>query len=114
MFKMEKREFKFRAWDKKFNKWFDPEDWDGYDLFSAITFEELTSGDRWELVQYTGLQDKNGKEIYHGHIYKDDIGIWIVDEMSVAHWLNDIDRMNKPMEYVEVLGNVFENPEMLP
>lgn len=68
-------QFKFRAWDKKLNKFFDPKDWDDCDLFMSVTLEELTRANgRWILIQYTGQKDNLGNEIYVGS--GGEFGVW--------------------------------------
>jgi len=56
------REIKFRAWDKILQKMYYPADLDYAE--TAI------------LMQYTGLKDKNGKEIYEGDIVKRPLSKW--------------------------------------
>jgi len=61
------REIKFRVWDKTNNKMLMPIE----NPAQAITVQILPNGDTdYEFMQYTGLKDKNDKEIYEGDIVK--------------------------------------------
>jgi uncharacterized phage protein (TIGR01671 family) len=73
------------------------------------------------LMQYTGLKDKNGKEIYEG-----DVAIWFVNGKKVVGEVyyegQAFDMRNNKMGYigwdanrgeVEIIGNIYENPELL-
>ena len=72
------------------------------------------------LMQYTGLKDKNGKEIYEGDIVKLSNGkvsqiSYVYDGWWFDGYDNDIiweDRKND-FRHIEVIGNIYENPELL-
>ncbi len=112
------REIKFRIWDKE-SKW-------------MISFENMNLSiirnrepERFELMQYTGLKDKNGKEIYEGDIieFKDfedeDMYTGLVDYIGSAFCLRDSIKIPEDMEFAEinsldklkVLGNIHEVTE---
>lgn len=83
---------------------------------------------REEKMQYTGLKDKNGKEIYKGDVVKFEFGVGEVKhEMygysacyeyecerygwHVKSYNDEYDLVNH--DCVEVIGNIYENPELL-
>lgn len=100
------REIKFRAWDLLENKMYY---FDFDDLLTGNAPVNSTCLD-YELMQYTGLKDKNGKEIYEGDIIKAD-GV-LYD--TVAFVLKDMMQGNwKNLENKEVIGNIYENPELV-
>ena len=64
-----------------------------------------------EIMQYTGLKDKNGKEIYEGDIlevYGGECINYLVESLYSIFY----DRINTELEY-EIIGNIHENPELL-
>lgn len=83
-----------------------------------------------KLMQFTGLKDKNGKEIYEGDIviYDRGVGNWTGKRMATTHEIVFTEEVNAfVMEYgssyiklrkhcnyiYEVIGNIYENPELL-
>ena len=111
------REIKFRAWGK-FGKDILPHmvyDWETSDLIEYVGFN---GNGYFDIMQYTGLKDKNGKEIYEGDILRDDR-----DEIRIVEWrVGEDDEVRnyiagfwlfyEPDEY-EVIGNIYENPELI-
>lgn len=131
---MEKREIKFRAWDK-IGKRMLPDSEISRDTDGGWFIwdeDDNSQDDNFELMQYTGLKDKNGKEIYEGDIiYKDDKQTWTVEYalfgepmFGVFNQLNscrdiEVDEFGayfiavEDIIRIEVIGNIYENPELL-
>ena len=118
------REIKFRAWvegDKKMYpvnklKWppHPNNPTDKININCPISDVESISGEDFLLMQYTGLLDKNGKEIYEGDIlefYDGDRKDEVVFEQGFFRYKDDC----TPIFQVEceVIGNIYENPELL-
>jgi hypothetical protein len=115
------REFKFRVWsieDKRF-----------LTSYKEVIRSFFPSGNSYELQQenevwqqYTGIKDENGKEIYEGDIifckayYGIENRVGIVDYFAssfIVDWRNQIDDPLDEIPDIKVIGNIFENRELL-
>lgn len=127
---------KFRAWDKKTQRWIKPsfdgdilvgdhsvvaKHWKpnrGYYVFDKY---ETLDDDNVIVMQYTTLNDKNSKEIYVGDIVRlrgDNENLFII-EFSLGSFVlcsdfsEDYIIGNIKTNYIEIVGNIYENPELL-
>ncbi|MFS9217527.1 YopX family protein [Streptococcus mitis] len=120
---------KYRAWDKRFSEFvedfFVSEDGKIYkkstDTGYGIAISREIS-DKVILMQSTGFKDKNGKEIFEGDIlgtkdgllngiieYREDLGMFV---NSLIRY-NNFERLCNAAGNREIIGNVYENPELL-
>lgn len=128
------RNIKFRVWDKDLKQMHIC----GEDIHDSISFSQnneafyynlqngcgsLTENSSYVLMQYTGLKDKNGKEIYEGDLVGDKSIKWVVKwnthrmGFSLYPTTEQIyDEMPVNVEnkiHFEILGNIYDNPELL-
>jgi uncharacterized phage protein (TIGR01671 family) len=112
-------EIKFRAWDKK-NKIMTYSEvnqinFNGQILLNDGKFHDIKNTD-YVLMQSTGLKDRNGKEIFKNDILKQ---VKKNGECFAKKYLVSWDKDNAKftnLEYIDkkiVIGNIFENPELL-
>lgn len=114
------REIKFRAWDES-QKYMAYQGMPDLETLQSFIFH---FGDK-PLMQYTGRKDKNGQQIYEGDVvkcrgYNRREGEWVktyvvvFDEESSAFSLQDkAGGIFMIFRKIEVIGNVFENPELI-
>jgi len=118
------REIKFRAWDEE-NKSFvyqgSSRNVDAHSFWKWVAYDSTQ-----EVQQFTGLLDKNGKEIYEGDVvagYK--CRYEVVYGSGAFMWGEDFLGYNVEGDYdchveilpigcetLEIIGNIYENPEL--
>jgi uncharacterized phage protein (TIGR01671 family) len=132
------REIKFRAWDKENKNMLYPKPLSPIKFMLSFSGEfgwfdldkQMWSGiipkRYYELMQYTGLKDKNGTEIYEGDLLTDygeapPVYVEYSEEHGAYCFVDKFDPSGTvyytPLmisyEQMEVIGNIYENPELL-
>lgn len=124
------REIKFRVWSEEDREY--RTDCRLTELFTSETGTPATAysdeGDRFDIEQYTGLKDKNGKEIYEGDIVDTGEKYGKYKVVFSEFWCGfsfeggkgrktrggtEYPRFSQDWDSVEVIGNIHENPELL-
>lgn len=134
------RELKFRAWGKNIKEYMG----DGKGACNVVNIlGDLLKQGGWVIEQYTGLNDKNGKEIYEGDIvrlyehdwwdgkivkhhknprvegnfvvyYDDDLAAFEMENTQpYDNGIRGIEPFGFASQEYEVVGNIHENPELL-
>lgn len=154
------REIKFRAWDKSAKRmqwpiqiWNDVNGMGGQEIRATYEDGEKTFYETcppnpdviedYVLMQFTGLKDKNGKEIYEGDILKVvqrgkiitpmkfnkepewtdfyekivkvyyEPGMWLTEGSIIGHLVTVNAQARDSGGSIEVIGNIYENPDLL-
>lgn len=123
------REIKFRAWNTETNKMvINLKEMGVFALQSIYSIDEflvIPTNEKYQLMQYTGLKDEKGVEIYEGDIVKykyisreqiaeikynkEKLGFDFADNKVNLSYAYNFRQINN----IEVIGNIYENPELL-
>lgn len=129
------REFKFRAWSRQYKKmyaikrlYFDPDGMLRVIYPASPDNEWIADSNDLILMQYTGLKDNNGRDIYEGDILsvagskvEVKFGLFRASELSIVDgyewedagramaWIINEDDASRG----EVIGDIYKNPELL-
>lgn len=130
------REIKFRVWDKENDTMFYPDDSDSKieiisnkitvlflnEIHRVVGPDDDHIDYKWEeiigpIMQFTGLKDKNGKEIYEGDIIRYDLreglGMPRVNGRMTQVKYYPTGYFSEYYDNIRVIGNIHENPELL-
>ena len=123
------REIKYRVWDKLLREMHyidlcdlaegDDYWYDGETSVWSVMYDATHDRDRFVIQQYTGLKDKNGKEVYEGDIVMFDYEWTKPTETGVITWNNENASFQikghipsssmKRLDRMKVIGNIYES-----
>ena len=116
---------KFRAWFKQGSKMVNVATIDFLEKELKSHANVMYSFDEIELMQSTGLIDKNGEEIFEGDVlltyddelakvfWNDDLAGWFVDFLYEIAELSEVADIQSSRSICKIIGNIYENPELL-
>ena len=115
---------KFRAWDKEEKKMVLSSDhkhkacynFEGWDVSDICAINSLLKQEEYIFMQFTGLKDKKGKEIFEGDIVDTRYGRRVVewdDNNSGFQPFNEVINAPDAETESEVIGNILENTDLI-
>ena len=99
------RDIKFRVWDSI------SEELHSWDKIKHLSLQAFIDLDHYTLMQYTGLKDKGGVEIYEGDIVLvpyNRIGFQVVEIVNGSYNISKYD-----LKQLEIKGNICQNKELI-